>query len=120
MPVLKTRLIIDGQPVTTQELKQDHSQKNRFIARQWLPRQFSKQAKASVEFYKDNHLEKTLSLLPSPEKEVLTMNEDEKAAYFWGTLTRGYGKTVGFTAGIMARKVKKEFPPIEGKDGAQC
>jgi len=112
--VLRTRLLIDGKPITTQELKQDKNQKNRFIARQWIPRKFSKQETAIVEFYRDDKLEKTLPLDPSPEKNILTRNEDDKSVYFWGTLTQGYGETVGFTAGLMTRRQKKAMPKSEG------
>ena len=120
MPKLRGRLTIGGQILTERELTQDKNQKNRFVARQWIPYVYPENGESvTVEISTDTgkHL---IPLQNKGKAGVLTNEVDNETSYAWGTLTKGYGETVGFTAGIMFRKRKKNVPLFSEEGNADA
>ena len=106
---IKTTLVIDGKKIISLPLKPDksHGNKNQFSCRMWLKSLLIPNDSTPEIMIKDEKNELIQLFLEQKKKNgkiIFTTNKDTGDYYSWATLTEGYGKTFGLTAGILFRK----------------
>ena len=113
---LKAILSINTKSIISLSMKHSSSDKakNQFTVRQWI--QFltiNDNDKPRIILRDEQNIISEIELKPEIKggRHILTASNDTGDVYTWGTLTPGYGKTYGLTAGIMFRK-RANFAPI--------
>ena len=93
--------------------------KNQFTVRQWvqsLTINENDRPRIIIKDEQDIISDMELKLQISGGRHILTASNDTGDVYTWGTLTPGYSRTYGVTAGILFRRKNKQASVIDNNE----